>query len=123
MRGKRVLIVEDDPTSQDLMIEYLDQLGLEGYLAKNGLEALDVARDIRPDVILLDLMMPRLDGLKFLEERKADPVLQACAVIVTSAIGQVEKVREAIAKGANDYIRKPVGFDTFQEKLNEHLQR
>jgi DNA-binding response OmpR family regulator len=118
MAIKTVLIVEDDKGSQDLVIEYLDIMGLTGYLATNGLQGLEMAKEVNPDLILLDLMMPRFDGLRFLEEYSQSTAMMRIPVIVTSAVGSLEQVREAVRLGARDYIRKPISFETFKQKLD-----
>src|SRR5262245_3870396 len=99
------------------MIEYLDELGITGYLATNGQEALDMAGKVHPGLILLDLTMPGMDGIGFLERRAGNSDLQGIPVIITSAVGLADSIRRALQLGARDYIRKPITLDVLQRKL------
>ena len=108
MAGKRVLVVDDDRVIQQLLEVNLE---LEGYevvgSALDGLEALELARKLRPDVILLDIMMPKLDGLEVCRRLKADTKLSKIPVILLSARAQDMDVREGLEIGADAYLTKP----------------
>jgi two-component system, OmpR family, alkaline phosphatase synthesis response regulator PhoP len=109
MGRPRVLIIEDEPHIV-LSLEYL--LEREGYdtaTAADGERGLDMVRKLRPDAILLDLMLPRLDGYQVCQAIKSDPELASIPLIVLSAKGQEVEVVKGLSLGAARYITKPFG--------------
>src|SRR3954447_3035385 len=84
-----ILVVDDDPINRRLLARALDALGHTVVTASNGLEALEVLRVQEPDVVLLDIVMPEMDGVAVLERIKADPQLRAVPVIMVSALEDV----------------------------------
>jgi len=102
----RILIAEDDEMMSHL---YVKAFGLEGYqveLAGNGQEALDKARATRPNLIVLDVMMPKLNGLQALDQLKADPKLKSVPVVMLTNLAGQQDAETALAKGALKYIIK-----------------
>lgn len=102
-----VLVIEDDPRSVRLMELILSSQGYEAVMAKNGQEGLDAARSRRFDVILLDLMLPEVDGFEVLRQLQADPELADVPVIITSARARPTTKEEAAELGADFYLTKP----------------
>ena len=102
----KVLVVEDDRFLVSAYRAKLEKSGYEVQIASDGDEALAVLKSFTPDVMLLDLVMPRRDGFSTLEEIKKDSRLDKIPVIVTSNLGQKEDIDKAMALGANDYIIK-----------------
>jgi CheY-like chemotaxis protein len=106
--GKRVLVVDDDRVIQQLLEVNLE---LEGYVvagtASDGEQAVQMAADLKPDLILLDIMMPKLDGLEVCRRLKADPVLRTIPVVLLSARAQDLDIREGLEIGADAYLTKP----------------
>jgi CheY-like chemotaxis protein len=91
----QVLIVDDDTDIRETLADVLEDRGFSAITAANGLEALELLRKISPPlIVLLDLMMPTMDGYEFLDERAKDPALQAIPVAVLSAGHGVERVRQ-----------------------------
>jgi chemotaxis family two-component system response regulator Rcp1 len=122
MRMIRILLVEDSPADIELTREALEDVKLANdlHVARDGVEALDFLhkRDghedaPRPDLILLDLNLPRKDGRAVLEEVKADPSLRRIPVVVLTTSGEDEDILRAYDLQVNSYIRKPVGLDRF----------
>jgi CheY-like chemotaxis protein len=104
-KGK-ILVVED---AQLFRAMYEDKLKMEGYevwTAADGLEGLKLAREVIPDLILLDLVMPRMGGLEVLKRLKSDPRTKDIPVVVLSNLEDAEGVKEAIEQGAEDFLRK-----------------
>lgn len=102
----KVLIIEDDKFLRDLLRQ---KLGRDGFLVKeaiDGEEGLKSALDDRPDLILLDLILPQIDGFGVLEKIKKDPKLSAIPVLVLSNLGQREDVSRALSAGAEDFLIK-----------------
>ena len=102
-----VLVVDDDDANRQLLKLTLEMEGHTVVLAKGGQEALDLLREHKIDVILLDLMMPDMDGYEVLCRLKADSGLQSIPVIVVSALSQMDSVARCIELGAEDYLTKP----------------
>lgn len=103
---KKVLLVDDTPF---YINAYRTKLMGEGYLVKtaqNGVEALKQAKTETPDIILLDLMMPIMDGFKVLQTLKGDPGLKDVPIIVFSAKGNSDEIAKAIEGGASDFLVK-----------------
>ena len=92
--GERLLLVDDTPTNLQVLYQTLDGRGYQLLIAQNGEEALELARDARPSLILLDIMMPGIDGFETCRRLKADPQTQESAVIFMSALDETkDKVR------------------------------
>ncbi len=109
-RRQRILVVEDVPLGLAVLRMRLEAEGFEVLAARDGIEALDQAREGRPDLVLLDLMLPRLSGERVCQELRADPRTATLPVVVLSArIQEAERLR-ALAAGADAFIAKP--YDT-----------
>ncbi len=102
-----ILLIEDDPLSARLADLVLRSEGYEVINARNGLEALKIAQSTPPDLILLDLMLPGLDGFEVLNRLRADPKTAATPVVVVSSKTQPADKQMAAKVGANDYLTKP----------------
>jgi len=116
VQGRAVLLVEDDPDIREAIGDVLQEEGYTVAMADTGLQALDRLRaDPLPDVILLDLMMPIMDGWKFRQEQKQHPAWDAIPVIVLSAVGNTQERAESI--GASGHLRKPLDIDELLDML------
>lgn len=115
MKLKKILIVDDDPFACDILRKLLADKGYDPVVTYQSRNALAVYKQERPDVVLLDIRMPKQNGLETLEEIKAlDP--RAC-VIVVSAVREEATVKKALAMGALDYIKKPVSTHRLEQLL------
>lgn len=101
-----ILVVDDMAVFREPISAALRQSGYKTVCAGNGKEALDVVKQERPDLILLDIAMPEMDGLAFLKERKADPQLRGVPVVLLTAIGDRDSIVEACKLGASEYLLK-----------------
>lgn len=120
--GPKVLIVDDEPYNVDLLHQELEDFNnYQIITAFNGQEALDKIKHYQPDLVLLDLMMPVLDGFAVLSEIKADQDLREIPVIIVSAANDSKSIVKGIKQGADDYITKPVDVDQLKNKLKEYL--
>ena len=117
-RGK-VLVVDDEPTILELFKEYLVDRGLEVITAAGGAEALECLQQDKPDVVLLDMRMPDMDGIETLKRIRAVSV--RIPVLMVSASDDLTAAREAIALGAFDYTLKPVDWDYLGRALDKML--
>lgn len=117
----KVLIVDDEPFNVDVLQQELEELDYQVITASNGKEALEQIKKHQPDLILLDLMMPVLDGFAVLTEIKADNSLRDIPVIIVSAEHDSKSVVKGIKQGADDYITKPIDAEHLKIKLKDHL--
>ena len=117
----KILIVDDEPFNVDVLLQELEELDYELITASNGQEALDKIKSQQLDLILLDLMMPVLDGFAVLKEIKDDDALRDIPVIIVSAASDSKSIVKGIKQGADDYITKPIDADHLKDKLKDHL--
>ena len=116
---KKVLVVEDDPDMRDLERAVLELGGYSVTLAGNGAEALRHLEHDQPDVIILDLMMPVMDGLTFLAERRRRQLRESVPVLCVSAAGK-EMTAHALRLGANECLSKPTDVDALCERVSHY---
>jgi len=117
----KVLIVDDEPLNVDYLEQALEDSNYQIITATNGQEALDKIHSEQPDLVLLDLMMPILDGFAVLSQVKADPMLRDIPVIIISSEHDSKSVVQGIKQGAEDYLTKPVKADLLVKKVKEYL--
>jgi signal transduction histidine kinase/DNA-binding response OmpR family regulator len=113
----RVLVIDDDPTVHDLLKRLLQRQGFEVVGVQRGREGLKMAREIRPDVIILDVMMPEMDGWNVLSNLKSDAELSNIPVVMLSMI---EDKHMGFALGAADYLTKPLDRDKLSGMLRKY---
>jgi DNA-binding response OmpR family regulator len=111
----RVLVVDDDPATVELLQEFLIAKGYEVLTAHDGAEALRTVKEERPHLILLDITMPKMDGLEVLRQVKAiDPTV---SVIMVTGVNEEAISRQAMELGAFDYIVKPLDLPYLEQSL------
>ena len=103
----RILVVEDDQDIRELLVDSLQDMGYEVSEAPDGISGLAKAQAELPDVLLLDVMMPLLDGFQVLETLMNDPATRSIPIIMVSARGKGPEIQKALQVGAWDYITKP----------------
>lgn len=104
--AKRILIVEDDRFLRELIVKKLANEGYEAIEAVDGEQGLQKTKEEKPDIILLDLILPGIDGFEVLALKKDDPSISGIPVIILSNLGQKEDVEKGLALGAVDYLIK-----------------
>ena len=119
----RILIVDDEPFNLDYLEQELSDLDYEIITAVNGQEALEKIRSESPDLVLLDIMMPIMDGFSVLEQVKADPAIRAIPIIVISANSDLQSVVKGIKMGADDYLPKPFEPTILHARITASLDR
>lgn len=107
MEAKKILIVEDDLDILNLLRYYFQYDGYETYTAKDGMQAIDCIQEARPDLVVLDLMLPEMSGLEVCKRIKANPVTAGIPVIMLTAKGEEEDRISGFELGADDYVVKP----------------
>jgi sigma-B regulation protein RsbU (phosphoserine phosphatase) len=116
-----ILLVDDNPTNLQVLFQTLEGVGCKLLIAKNGNGALTIAGKALPDLILLDIMMPDIDGYEVCQRLKADPATADIPVIFLSALGETEDKVKGLHLGAVDYITKPFQPDEVIARVNTHL--
>jgi len=116
-----ILCVDDTPTNLYLLVELL-KTTYRVKTATNGLQALQIVAASPPDLILLDIMMPGMDGLEVCRRLKADPVCMAVPILFLTAKTQVEDEAHGLSLGAADYIHKPISPPILLARVHHHLQ-
>src|ERR687896_2591111 len=106
-RAPIVLVVDDVPANRELLEGHLDDLGYDVRQARDGLEALDAIAAEEPDLILLDIDMPRLDGISVCERLKAHPIRRLIPIVILTASSDRDTRLRGIAAGADDFLSKP----------------
>ncbi len=118
---KTVLIVEDNELNMKLFNDLLDAHGYRTLQTRDGMEALDMARTHKPDLILMDIQLPEVSGLEVTKWLKADDELQSIPVVAVTAFamkGDEEKIREG---GCEAYISKPISVATFLDTVRKFI--
>lgn len=113
----RILIAEDEPDIRELVAFTLRFAGHEVVATSNGEEALHKASEYIPDIILMDVRMPRMTGYDACRAMKADPVLKDIPVVFLSAKGQDSEIQTGLAAGAEEYLLKPFAPDQLTERV------
>jgi CheY-like chemotaxis protein len=119
---RTLLFIEDDPDHQLLVRMSLSQHDHYGVLyASDGAEGVAMARSERPDIILLDIMMPKMDGLDVLDRLQSDPATRSIPVVILSAKALPEDVQAGLSRGARAYLTKPFDALHLEERLDDVL--
>ena len=117
---QRILIVDDSKVIRLAIRRIVESLGFAAAEAGDGREAMDYCRTSGPpDAIILDIIMPVMDGLSFLRAAREDQQLKGCTVIVCSTKNSMAELQEAVACGANEYIMKPFTQDILEDKFRQ----
>jgi len=119
--AKTVLVVEDNELNMKLFCDLLDAHGFRTIQTRNGMDAISLAREHQPNLILMDIQLPEVSGLEITKWLKADDELKNIPVIAVTAFamkGDEQKIREG---GCEDYIAKPIKIDAFLETVRKHM--
>lgn len=121
---KKILIVEDNDLNLKLFRDLLDAHGYDTFETKDGMEVLTLARNIRPDLILMDIQLPEISGLDITRRLKADMEVKGIPVIAVTAFAMKDDEEMILSAGCEAYMSKPISIPTFiltvQKFLNEN---
>jgi adenylate cyclase len=118
----RILVVDDNPTNVDILATRLESQGYEIVTAHDGEEALAAAREYLPDLILLDVMMPKLDGMQVCRALKADETLPFMPIILVTAKAETKDVVAGLESGGDEYLTKPVDHAALVARVRSILR-
>jgi two-component system cell cycle response regulator len=109
-KGRRdeILIVDDNVQNAELLEAYLVDLGANVRIASDGLEALEQVARCKPDIILLDIMMPRMSGFEVCQRLKKDEQTRSIPIVIVTALNEIGDVERGVDCGADDFLSKPV---------------
>ena len=116
----RLVIVDDEADIRRLIVFLLRSYDI--YEAQNGKRALELIREVLPDLVLLDVMMPEMSGLEVLEAMRADVLTESIPVILLSAKGQAAEIEQGLLSGATQYLVKPFESQSLRAAVAEVLQ-
>jgi DNA-binding response OmpR family regulator len=119
----KILIVEDDHTTVQLIEFLLKKNNFGVLIAYDGVEALQICKEEKPDLILMDVMMPKMDGIEAIEKLKEDENTQDIPIVILSALGQEMDVMRGLQAGASGYIVKPFSPQELLDEIKAKLAK
>lgn len=120
---KKVLIVEDEPCMREVLKIRVEMMGFEAETADDGSIALEKVKTYQPDLILLDLMLPKIDGFHVCKKLKSDPQYKHIPVIVVTARLSEEDKKKCMYHGADEYMTKPVDPQLLDANIHKLIDR
>lgn len=123
MRKRTILIMEDDTSLGEVLDYNLRQEGYDTFLARDGHQGLREARERRPDLVVLDLMLPLIDGLEVCRLLRSDPATQELAILMLTAKSEENDQLVGFSVGADDYVTKPFSVKVLLQRINALLRR
>ncbi len=123
MPGATILVVDDDPVIQQLLRVSFEMEGYEVITANDGVDGLERARADRPALMILDVMMPRMNGHEVARALKADPGTSSIPILMLSAKAQTADVSVGAASGVDDYVTKPFDPQLLLERAEDLIRR
>ena len=121
-RKERVLIVDDEPVNQELLEAFLIGCDYDLDFAADGAEALEKVKSFEPDLVLLDVMMPKMSGFEVCEQIKKDAQTAGTMVLMVTALGELGDVERAVKVGCDDYLSKPVNKAELLKRVENMLK-
>jgi two-component system alkaline phosphatase synthesis response regulator PhoP len=117
-----VLIVDDNPQNVELLVAFLESLPVTLVTAVDGLDALEKVAEHHPDLILLDVMMPRMSGFQVCQKLKADPATKDIQILMVTALHELGDIERATECGTDDFVSKPVNKLELQTRVKSLLR-
>jgi CheY-like chemotaxis protein len=119
--GNTVLVVDDNDMNRDVLSRRLQREGYEVSTVENGKRAIEALALEKYDIVLLDIMMPEMDGFETLKRIRNNPKTKPVPVIMLTSLNEMEDVKKCIGLGANDYVLKPYNIEDLQTRIEKHL--
>ena len=123
MSKPKIMVVEDDKDYIILYKEYLTLVGYDAITEQHSSKAMEVARALKPDLFILDLMMPEPDGFKLTRMLREDPDFRRTPIIIITALNDLDSKLVALGSGANDYLTKPFHIEDLQARIDILLEK
>lgn len=122
MPKSKILIADDNQTNVELLEAYLGGRDCEIAIAVDGRDTLDKVAEFQPDLILLDIMMPKLSGFEVCEELKASPKTRGIMILMVTALNELGDIERAVAAGCDDFLSKPVNKIELLKRVDNMLK-
>ena len=119
---RHVLVVEDNLTTSEMFQEYLSLHGFRVSCAFNGCEAIEAVARECPDVVVMDIQMPEMDGFEAMRHLRANPALVRLPILAVTALASRSQIQECLAAGADDYLSKPIRMKELLSHINSLLE-
>lgn len=119
----KILYIEDNEQNLYLVTFILEKGGYEVCAARDGQEGIDLAATIKPDLILLDIQLPLMDGYTVARQLRSNPALSDTPIVAVTSYAMAGDREKAIEAGCNGYIEKPINPDTFKQQVEQHLPK
>jgi len=120
---QRILLVEDNPGTIDVMRQELEVLGYDVTIAKNGMEAVEMATSLIPDLIVMDIIIPKIDGLQAATQIRKNPQTQAIPILAATAMAMPGDREKCLAGGCDGYIAKPFTYRELGAAIQKLLDK
>lgn len=121
MTGKTVLVVDDSPMIRRIVAQILQESGYAVLLAENGKRGCDLAKEHQPDLVLMDVEMPLMDGIEATGRLKADPATNRIPVLIFTSLGSEEDINRAREAGCSGFMNKPICKDELETTIRAIL--
>ncbi|MCL2701650.1 MAG: response regulator [Phycisphaerae bacterium] len=108
LASSKVLVVDDNPQNIELLVAYLDTIECKVATAQDGVDGLEKVKQFEPDLILLDVMMPRMSGFEVCRKLKSDPATRDIPIVMVTALNELGDIERGVECGTDDFITKPV---------------
>jgi len=118
----KILIADDNIPNIELLDAYLSGLDYEIEMARDGAETLEKVKSFAPDLILLDIMMPKLSGFEVCEKLKSDPQTKGIMILMVTALSELGDIERAVNAGCDDYLSKPVNKFELLKRVDNMLR-
>lgn len=118
----KILIVDDNEPNVELLEAYLTDVDCETAVAVDGQDALDKVASFQPDLVLLDIMMPKLSGFEVCEKIKSDPKTSRVMILMVTALNELGDIERAVAAGTDDFLSKPVNRVELVKRVENMLK-
>ena len=119
----KILLVEDNPATMEVMQQELEVLGYDVAIAKDGAEAVEMAGSELPDLIIMDMLMPKMDGGEATARIRKNPKTQAIPILAATAKALPEDRDKCLASGCDDYLAKPFSYRELHDAIEKLLKR
>jgi len=121
-RQSRILIADDNPTNVELLEAYLIDLDCEVAIAVDGRDTLEKVASFQPDLILLDVMMPKLSGFEVCKQLKQQPATKGIMILMVTALNELGDIERAVNAGTDDFLSKPINKVEFVKRVENMLR-
>ncbi len=122
MTTPRILIADDNAQNRELLEALLAKIDCETEMAVDGQDTLNKVESFHPDLILLDVMMPKLNGFEVCRKLKADPMRSRIMILMVTALSELGDIERAVAAGTDDFLSKPVNSHELQKRVSNMLK-